>query len=169
MTSETTKKPLSWQEGRRLRAWALFQQGWKVGKIAAALGVTHGAVSQWIARAHKEGEASLHDRPRPGRVPRLTSDQQAKVPELLARGAEAWGFRGDRWTRERVADVIRRQFGVHYHPAHISRLLAGWGFSLQKPQRQAVQRDEAAIRAWREARFPEVEKRGHSKVAPSYS
>jgi transposase len=166
MTSETTPKPLSWQEGRRLRAWALFQQGWKVGKIADALGVTHGAVSQWIARARKEGEASLHHRPRPGRVPRLTPDQQAKVPELLARGAQAWGFRGDRWTRKRVAEVIRRQFGVTYHPAHISRLLSRWGFSLQKPQRQAIQRDEAAIREWRKERFPEIEKRGHGKAAP---
>jgi transposase len=169
MTSERTKKPRSWQEGRRLRAWELFQQGWKVGRIADALGVTHGAVSQWLTRARKDGEASLYDRPRPGRLPRLTPQQQATVPALLAQGAEAWGFRGDRWTRERVADLLRREFGVTYHPAHISRLLAGWGFSLQKPQRQAVQRDEAAIQAWREQRFPAIEKRGRAKAAPSCS
>jgi transposase len=169
MTSETTNKPTSWPEGRRLRAWALSQQGWKVGQIADALGVTHGAVSQWLSRARQEGEASLLDRPRPGRVPRLTPEQQARVPALLARGALAWGFHGDRWTRERVAEVIRREFGVHYHPAHISRLLARWGFSLQKPQRQAIQRDEAAIQRWRQERFPEVEKRGHAKGAPSCS
>src|SRR5436190_19752313 len=129
MTSETTQQPRSWPEGRRLRAWALFQQGWKVGQIAAALGVTHGAVSQWLARAHQEGEASLRDRPRPGRAPRLTPEQQAQAPALLARGAPAWGFHGDRWTRARVADVLRREFGVRYHPAHISRPLAGWGWS----------------------------------------
>jgi transposase len=169
MTTEMTKEPTTWQEGRRLRAWTLFEQGWKVGKIAAALGVTHGAVSQWLARARQGGEAALHDRKRPGRVPRLTPDQQAQAPALLARGAEAWGFRGDRWTRERVAEVLHREFGVRYHPAHVSRLLAGWGWSLQKPQRQAVQRDEAAIREWREERFPALEKRGHSKAAPRYS
>jgi transposase len=169
MTSDTPKQPTTWREGRRLRAWALFQQGWKVGRIAAALGVTHGAVSQWLARARKEGEASLHDRKRPGKAPRLPPDQQAKVPALLARGAEAWGFRGDRWTRERVAAVLRREFGVAYHPAHVSRLLARWGFSLQKPQRQAIQRDEAAIKEWREQRFPAIEKRGRSKAARSSS
>lgn len=165
MTTETTKEPTTWREGRRLRAWTLFQQGWKVSKIAAALGVTHGAVSQWLARARQGGEVALRDRPRPGRVPRLTPDQQAKAPELLARGAAAWGFRGDRWTRERVAEVLHREFGVRYHPAHISRLLAGWGWSLQKPQRQAIQRDEAAIREWREQRFPAIEKRGHATAA----
>ena len=169
MTSETTKEPTTWREGRRRRAWALFQQGWRVGKIAAALGVTHGAVSQWLARVRAEGEASLGDRKRPGRVPRLTPDQQARAPALLARGAPAWGFHGDRWTRARVAEVLRREFGVRYHPAHISRLLAGWGWSLQKPQRQAIQRDEAAIREWREERFPALEKRGHAKAAPSSS
>jgi transposase len=165
MSSETTKEPTTWREGRRLRAWALHQQGWPVGKIAEALGVTHGAVSQWLTRARKEGEAALHDRPRPGRVPRLTPAQQAQVPALLARGAAAWGFRGDRWTRERVGEVLRREFGVTYHPAHISRLLAGWGWSVQKPQRQAIQRDEAAIQAWRAQRLPEIEKRGHWKAA----
>src|SRR5437867_2831188 len=157
MTSATTNQPNSWHEWRRLRAWKLARQGWKVGKIAAALGVTHGAVSQWLTRARREGEASLRDRPRPGRVPHLTPEQQARVPALLARGAQAWGFRGDRWTRERVAEVIRREFGVKYHPAHISRLLARWGFTVQKPQRQAIQRDEAAIREWRQEQFPAAE------------
>jgi transposase len=102
-------------------------------------------------------------------VPRLTPDQQAKAPELLARGTAAWGFGGDRWTRERVAEVLHREFGVRYHPAPIRRLLAGWGWSLQKPQRPAIQRDEAAIREWREQRFPAIEKRGHSTAASSCS
>lgn len=166
MTSKTTKEPTTWREGRRLRAWTLFQAGWKVGQIAAALGVTHGAVSQWLARARQGGEAALHDRKRPGRAPRLTPEQQAKAPALLAQGAEAWGFHGDRWTRERVAEMLRRQFGVRYHPAHVSRLLAGWGFSLQRPQRRAIQRDEAAIRQWRQERFPALEKGGAGRPPP---
>jgi transposase len=165
MTRAKTSEPNSWREGRRLRAWALYQQGWPVGKIAAALGVTHGAVSQWLTRARQEGEAALRDRKRPGRVPRLTPEQQAQAPTLLARGAEAWGFKGERWTRARVAEVLRREFGVQYHPAHVSRLLAGWGWSLQKPQRQAVQRDEAAIQQWREQQFPALEKRGPATAA----
>jgi transposase len=168
MTS-TTHQPTTWREGRRLRAWELFQQGWKVGQIAAALGITHGAVSHWLTRARQEGEAALCDRPRPGRAPRLSPEQQAKVPALLARGAEAWGFRGDRWTRARVATVIRREFGVQYDPSHISRLLARWGFSLQRPQRQAIQRDEAAIQTFRDQRYPAIVKRGPMKAAPSCS
>jgi transposase len=169
MTSEHVKEPATWREGRRLRAWRLFQQGWKVGQIAQVLGVTHAAISQWLARARKGGEASLRDRKPPGRAPRLTPEQQASVPALLAQGAEAWGFRGDRWTRARVAELLRRQFGVRYHPAHISRLLAKWGWSRQKPKRLARQRDEAAIREWRQKRWPAIQKRGRENTVGSCS
>jgi len=165
MASVHEKEATTWREGRRLRAWALFQQGWRPCQIAAVLGVTEGAVSQWLTRARQGGEASLRDRKPPGRPPRLTLEQQAKVPALLAQGAAAWGFRGDRWTRARVAQLLRRAFGVRYHPAHVSRLLAQWGWTRQKPQRLAAQRDEAAIQEWREQRWPQIQKRGRANTA----
>ena len=80
------------------------------------------------------------------------------IPELLERGAEAHGFRGELWTCERVAIVIRREFGVSYHPAHVSRLLKTLKQSLQKPQRRANQRDEEAIEHWKEERWPQLKK-----------
>jgi transposase len=53
---------------------------------------------------------------------RLTEEQKAQIPQLLAKGAEAYGFRGDVWTARRVAEVIERTFGVHYHRDHVGRL-----------------------------------------------
>ena len=169
MERTQNRGPITWREGRRVRAWELGQQGWKQCQIAAALGVTAGAVSQWFKRAREAGEAALSDRPRPGRKPKLRAEQQARMPELLGRGATAWGFVGERWTRERVAEVVRREFGVGYHPAHISRLLRAWGFSLQKPARRARQRDEAAIQAWQQQRYPALEKRGSDKARRALS
>jgi transposase len=134
--------------------------GWRQRQIATALGVSEGAVSQWLAQVRRDGPTALKPRPRPGRPPRLSPDQQAQVPALLRRGATAFGFRGDRWTCPRVAEVIRREFGVRYHPDHISRLLDRWGFSRQKPIRRARQRDEAAIKEWLEKRYPALAKRG---------
>src|SRR5215207_9180389 len=72
--------------------------------------------------------------------------------------AQAHGFRGEAWTCERVAIVIRREFGVGYHPAHVSRLLKALSHSLQKPQRRANQRDEEAIEHWKEKRWPQLKK-----------
>ncbi len=81
------------------------------------------------------------------------------MPQLLERGAPAYGFRGEVWTCSRVAEVIGREYGVRYHPAHVSRLLKTLGLSVQKPVKRARQRDEEAIRRWKEERWPEL-KRG---------
>jgi transposase len=159
MTSKHTSAPADWREGRRLRAWELHQQSWNQTRIAQALGVTQGAVSQWLKRAHADGEDALRRRIAPGQAPRLTPDQLAQLPELLNRGPQAYGLRGQRWTCARVGVVIKRTFGVSYHPAHISRLLKRIRFSLQRPIRRARQRKEAAIQAWRETQAPTLKKR----------
>ena len=147
-----------WREGRRFRALELKEQGWKQTHIAEALGVSEGAVSQWMKRAREKGVQALRHNPPPGAPPRLSEQQRARVPELLAQGPEAHGFRGDVWTCERVAIVIRKEFGVSYHPAHVSRLLKAFRQSLQKPQRRAEQRDEEAIERWKDKKWPSLKK-----------
>jgi transposase len=164
MDNSLSKEATDWREGRRLRAFELKQQGWSQQRIAEALGVSKGAVSQWMKRARHGGVQALKRQPAPGAPPRLSEEQRARVPELLERGAEAHGFRGEVWTCERVAIVIRKEFGVGYHPAHVSRLLKALRQSLQKPQRRANQRDEEAIERWKEERWPQL-KKGHSRKA----
>src|SRR5499426_3096666 len=109
----TKKTPQrDWREGRRRRAWELQAAGWKQQDIAAALGVTPGAVSQWLKRARQQGVEALRRHPAPGRPPRLTSEQLAQLPALVAPGAEASGFRAQVWTGKRVGEVRWRTFGV---------------------------------------------------------
>jgi len=146
-------------EARRFRAWELKQQGWKQSLIAKALGVTPGAVSQWLKRAREEGVGGLRRRLGGGAPRRLKTEERAKLPQLLARGAEAYGFQGEVWTRGRVAEVIWREFGVRYDPSHVGRILRACGWSRQKPIRRARQRNEEAIRLWREEHWPGVEKK----------
>ena len=165
--SKDTPLPKDRREGRRLRAWELYQQGWKQKDIAAALGVTEGAVSQWITKGKSLGAEALRHRPSPGVPPKLRPEQLAQLPRLLARGAEAFGFRGAIWTAARVAVVIKREYGVSYHPTHCSRLLCKLKYSQQKPVARASQRDEAAIKLWREQRSVELKKRPQRKSAPS--
>ena len=167
MSTTDPRSAVSWREGRRRRAWELHQQGWTQCHIAAALGVTQGAVSQWLKRATERGVEALRACPAPGPRPLLTSDQRAQLVRLLKQGAEATGFRGAVWTRRRVAQLIRDHFGISYHPTHVGRLLRQLGWSPQRPLLRATQRDDAAIAAWYAARGPALKKRRGAKGARS--
>ncbi len=147
-----------WKEWRRRRAWELSQQGWSQKQIAVALGVTEGAVSQWMKVAREQGEEGLRGKIAAGPTARLTKEQLEQLPSLLEQGAEAHGFAGAVWTTERVAVLINQQFGVSYHPAHVSRLRKAIKYRGQQPIERATQRDEQAIRTWKEERWPALKK-----------
>ncbi len=167
--NETTA-PRDWREGRRLRAWELHEAGWSGVRIAEALGVTPGAVSQWLRRGREGGgRDALRTQPRLGKQPRLTAEQRAQIPALLTGGAEAHGFIGDLWTTRRVATVIGRAFGVSYHPAHLSRLLRRIGWTLRKPVKRASQRDEATVTTWREQDWPALQAKPRRRTERSSS
>lgn len=120
-----------WREARRLHAWELHEMGWSQQRIAEALDVTQGAVSQWFRRYRDGGGIeALRRRPAPGRRAALTDEQFAQIPVLIARGAMAFGFPDDHWTIKRITTTLKQVFGVSYHPGHVSRLLqkhcSGW-------------------------------------------
>ena len=152
-----------------MRAWELHEQGWKQKDIAAALGVTEGAVSHWFKKAKTQGAEALRHQPPPGATAKLSQQQQAQLPALLAKGAEAFGFRGQVWTTARVAQMIKQEFGVSYHPAHCSRLLRALKYSLQKPIQKATQRNETAIKTWKDEHWDALKKRPQTRSGPSFS
>ena len=145
MEKTLSSQATNWREGRRLRAWELHQKGWKQRDIAEALGVSQGAVSQWLKRGRERGGESLRHQPPPGATPRLSPGQGDQLLKLLSQGAESFGFQGEVWTQPRVATLIRDWFGVSYHPDHVGRILKACGWSSQKPVHRASQRNESAI------------------------
>ena len=165
MTADDSCSP-DWKELRRRRALALKGWGWKQQEIAEALAVTPAAVSKWMRSVRERGDEALAARPHPGAAAKLTEAQRSLIPRMLSRGVEAFGFRGEVWTCARVAEVIRREFAVSYHRAHVSRLLKGLAWTPQKPAERAAQRDEAAIAAWREETWPALKKRPGARGAP---
>ncbi len=116
------------RETRRLRAYELAQAGWKQKEIASELGVTKGAVSQWMSRARQGGREALYRHPAPGAVSRLNQEQLQDLPVLLKRGARYYGYPDDNWTYPRIRAVIEQAFGVHYVKQHVARLVKkiGW-------------------------------------------
>jgi transposase len=146
--------PKDGKDARRFQGWPLMPQGWSPRQIAAALGVSAGAVSQWMTRAREGGPTALRQRPRPGAPRRLTADQWARVPTRLHRGAEAYGFRGPVWTCGRIAAGMRLEVGISSPPVQVGRLCQAIGWSPQTPARRARQRDDAAMAHGREDPWP---------------
>lgn len=144
------------REWRRMRAWELHQRGWKQREIAAALGVTEAAVSQWFARARRDGPIALLSQSRPGAPAKLEQDRMGLIPDFLGHGAEAYGFRGEVWTCARVAKVIEEEFGVAYHRGHVARLLNQLRWTPQMPITRAIQRNEREIERWRVEVWPRL-------------
>ena len=145
-------------ERRRRHGVALLQKGHGVREVARMVGVSPGAVVAWRDRYEKKGEAGLAAKPHPGRTPKLSSAQRQKLVGLLKKGPQAHGYPTDLWTLPRVAEVIRRRFGVQYDPSHVWRILNAMGWSAQKPERRARERDEEAIQRWRQKDWPRIKK-----------
>ena len=146
-------------QARRLRAAELFSAGIHQAEIARQLGVSRQAVSSWHAAWKAGGTSALASHGPTGPTPRLSDAQLHTVEAALLQGAVANGFVGQLWTLERIALVIERLTGVRHHPAHLWAILhhrLGW--SVQRPRRQAAERDQAAIDHWVKVDWPRVKK-----------
>jgi transposase len=152
----------NWKQERRRRAFELRALGWTQQAIAEALGVSGAAVSKWFSTA-ADGDEPWRGRLHPGRASRLSDEQLRLLPDMLSHGAEAYGFLGDVWTCSRVAVVLRLEFGVAYHKAHVSRLLKRLRWTPQIPIERADQRDDEEVDRWRRDRWPELKKRQSAK------
>jgi transposase len=163
MSKKRVRAP-DWKEMRRYRAIELKREGWTLEEIAEALDVSTRSVKKWMKAVREEGEIGLQARPHLGASPRLPAEELALLPELLAAGAEAYGFRGEVWTSARIAVVIEWEFGISYHKSHVSRLLKALAWTPQKPVTHATQRDEKEIERWRTEVWPELKKRRATKA-----
>jgi len=145
-------------EKRRRKAIALLREGLRPVDVARRLGVDRRSVRRWKAAFQRRGDTALRSRPNMGRPRRLTDRLLARLELLLIKGALACGFPTDLWTCPRIALLIRKRFGVHYHVDYIPVLMRSLGWSPQKPERRSVERDEKRIRTWVKVDWPEIKK-----------
>jgi transposase len=156
-------------ECQRLQAVALLEAGHRPGEIAKRLGVSPGAVAQWKKIYQQAGREGLKAKPPCGRRPKLTVSQRRKLERLLLQGPLAHGYTTDLWTLKRIAAVIEKHFGVHYDPSGVWRVLRGMGWSCQKPEGRARERDEEAIARWRQQDWPRLKKSSAKRSDPCFS
>jgi transposase len=150
-------------ERRRRRAVEAVREGQAPAAVARVLGVDRSAVYAWLRRARSPGGLAATAR---AYAPRLPDARLPRLERLLLRGAAAHGWPNDLWTAARVAELIRRHFGVSYHPEHVRKVLRRrLGWTSQKPQRRAKERDEDGIRRRKEHDFPRIAREAAARGA----
>lgn len=142
-------------ERRRRRAVDLLEQGESPSLIAHILGVHETSVHRW-RRMARQGPG-LDAKPHPGRKPFLSAAQWAQVQQLLLQGARKHGWPNDLWTADRVTAVIKRHFGVEYHPEHVRSVLKGrFDWSSHKPGIRPREQNEKEVERWLDDEFPRL-------------
>jgi transposase len=156
-------------QARRLQAAELFAQGHTQAEVARELGVSRQSAHVWHAAWQQGGLDALRSRGPTGPDPKLSATDLARIEQALLQGAKANGFDTDLWTLERVAVVITQLTGVRYHPGHVWVILRHrLGWTLQRPERRASERDEEAITRWVAQEWPRI-KKGRPQNRPGWS
>jgi transposase len=156
-------------ESRRRRALELHREGLSLNEVGRRIGCAASSVLRWLRAHRRGGPAALKVRFSPGRPPKLTRGQRSRLIRILLKGAEANGYPTELWTTRRIAEVIRKTFGVRYHRDHVGRLMHSLDWSPQKPERRAVQRNEQEIERWKRKDWPRVKKTLRGWAPTSYS
>jgi transposase len=156
-------------EARRLEGARLLQRGVKPPEVARRLKVSRTSVWRWEQALKANGRGALRKAPRTGRPPQLTGAGKKQLAEALEAGALAQGYATGLWTRACAGKLITKISGKRYPESGVWRLIKGLNFSCQRPGGRASKRDEAAIRQWKEKRWPALKKTVREKAGPSSS
>jgi transposase len=146
-------------ERRRLKAARLFEKGVIASEVARRMGVARQVAYRWKNAWQTGGVAALASKGQTGPKPKLDPMQTQQVLNALLEGPTAYGYKTQLWTLPRVAVLIEKLTGVRYHPGHVWKLLGSSGFSCQRPERRALERDELAIGHWKQVRWPAIKKK----------
>lgn len=147
---------------KRVRAGRLMLAGKSPAEAATAVGVARQTAYTWKARLDEGGIEALRAMAT-GRPAQLDTGQIDALRMALLQGPLAHGFGTELWTLKRVRALIERLYGVRFSEVHVWRLLGAMGFSSQRPDRRALERDEAAVLAWKRKTWPALKK----SVSPS--
>src|SRR5947208_13600059 len=157
------------REQVRLAAAELIEAGASDQEVAKRFRVTRMSANRWRRASAAGGRPAPASKGPGGACCKLTPAQLRELETVLDAGPAAWGWDEDQcWTLARIAEVVRGRFGVDYTLAGLDLLLHRIGWSVQVPARQAAERDEERIDAWREETWPEI-KRPRRTWAPGWS
>ena len=143
-------------EARRKTAARYFKQGKTRYWVSRHFQVSRPAASQWYQR-WKDGTLASR---KPGKKEKLASDQKKKLAGIILNNPTAYGYSTQLWTLERITAVVKKKLKVAYKPRSLAHMLHSLGFSYQKPEQRAKERNEKKIKTWMTKTWPRLLKKG---------
>ena len=156
-------------ERRRRLALSHLHNGHSVSDVAEFLGVTERAVQLWRAAEREHGVDGVKAKPPPPRDGKLSPARERQVLGWFRKSPKSFGFATDLWTGRRVAEVIRRKWGVDFNWRYLLSWLKDRGITSQKPQRRAREADRKAIDRWRTHDWPRLQNGRVASGPPLFS
>ena len=154
------RKRIKKLEQRRLLAGRLFDQGKTQAAVSARFGVTRAAACQWYAAWKADRRRGLRSKGPSGATPKLNEAQKRTLRHAILKGPAKAGYATDFWTLERLRALAKKTVRVNLGTTSVWRRVIELGFSVQKPDRRARERDEKAITGWKLNTFPHLKKMG---------
>lgn len=162
-----TKRNLEALDARRVKGARMLKRGVAQAEVARRLGVSRQSVNRWAQLLEQANGAVNQLKGRGlGRPRRLDAAQCAWLSRALLGGALEAGFPTELGTVKRVRALIKRELGVEYSNTGCWELLGNLGFSPQKPEKRALQRDEQAISTWKRKGWPALKKSPNARGEP---
>jgi transposase len=88
----------------------------------------------------------------------LKPNQREHLADILDSGPVAYGLNTGVWTSPLIAQIIKEEFDVRYHPGHVRHLLKRLNFSVQRPKTRLVQADPKKQNRWIRYTHPNLKK-----------
>ncbi|MEU3830977.1 winged helix-turn-helix domain-containing protein [Streptomyces sp. NPDC029080] len=155
-----TAKERARREQVRLEAADLIEAGASDREVARQFRVTRMSVNRWRRALASGGRQALVSKGPGGARCKLDAGQLRFLEAVLDAGPAASGWSDQCWTLSRIAEIVRRWFGVEYTLAGLDLLLHRIGWSVQVPSRKATERDEVKIAAWKDEQWPLIKEGG---------
>src|SRR5476649_1767161 len=144
-------------EEMRRRAVMSVQEGQSPEIVGQALGLNRTTIYDWLALYRRGGWDALKAKPLTGRPPKLDGKKLRWIyTTVTQKNPMQLKFPFALWTREMVAALIRKRYGVSLAANSVGRLLAQLGITCQKPLHRALERDEALVQQWLKKEYPQI-------------
>jgi transposase len=156
-----TRKEQQRLEERRKEAMMLYETGaWTQKELAIEYHVHKRTIEKWVHNGREDRKHGLDLIPH--RVPEchLNQEQLRELEKTLLKGSFELGFEDGLWTCPRISRLIKEKFGQIYHPASVAKVLhRNLGWSVQRPQTRAIERDAKAVQIWKKTEWPKILKK----------